>query len=92
MAMDELMDFIADLSIGNDGRVIPLIKFDDIPEKYVKTVFDNGIASIVMTVYTSMGQAAFEGYINGEYVPFSRDANISVTARRVNRELEERNK
>lgn len=89
--MSELMNLISSLSIGKDGCVIPVIKFDDLPEKYVKTVFDNGVASIDMTVFTSMGKVVFEGYIRGEYVPYSRDENILLTARRINRELEKNN-
>lgn len=87
--MSELIDFIDGLSVSKDGRIIPVIKFDDLPEKYVKTVFDNGVASIDMTVFTNLGKAVFEGYINGEYVPYSRDENILLTARRINRALGE---
>lgn len=87
--MSKIMNSISSLSVGKDGRIIPVIKFDDLPEKYVKTVFDNGVASIDMTVFTNMGKAVFEGYIRGEYVPYSRDENILLTARRVNRALEE---
>lgn len=89
--MSEIMDFIDGISVGKDGRIIHVIKFDDLPEKYVKTVFDNGVASIDMTVFTNMGKAVFEGYIRGEYVPYSRDENILLTARRINRELEKNN-
>lgn len=87
--MSEIMDFIDGISVGKDGCIIPVIKFDDIPKKYVETVFDNGVASIDMTVFTNMGKVVFEGYIRGEYVPYSRDENILLTARRVNRALEE---
>lgn len=87
--MSKIMEFIDGISVGKDGSIIPVIKFEDIPERLVKTVFDNGVASIDMTVFTGMGKAVFEGYINGEYVPFSRDENICVTARRVNQELAE---
>lgn len=59
-----------------------------LPEKVVFTVFDNGVASIDMTVLTPHGTVFFEGYIRGEFVPYSKSNNIHVTALCVNRELD----
>lgn len=87
--MSELLDFIDNLSVGKDGRVVPVISLEELPEKYVKTVFDNGVASIdmIVPVLTPYGTVFFEGYIRGEYVPYSKCGNIHVTALRVNEEL-----
>lgn len=60
------------------------IELEKLPRKHVETVFDNGVASIDMTVLTAYGTVFFEGYIRGEFVPYSKSNNIHVTAMMVN--------
>ena len=60
---------------------------DIVQERFVTTIFRKGNISIDMAVDTRDGAVRFEGYIAGEYVPFSRDSTVSATVRVINNQL-----
>lgn len=67
----------------NNGQ----IDLKSIPERIASTIYERGNVSIDMTVDTRDGVVLFEGYINGEYIPFSRDRHVFSTVRVVNNQL-----
>lgn len=66
------------------------IKLEQISKTIKQTVYKDGNVSIEMTVDTMNGKVLFSGYINGEYVPFSRDDHIFSTVRVLNNQLFEK--
>ena len=48
--------------------------------------FKDGI-EIRMTVATDDGEVIFTAYVNGKYVPFSKDSKLFATVRVLNHEL-----
>lgn len=58
-----------------------------LPTKIQQPIYCKNNWEIRMIVYTNDGEVTFEAYINGEYVPFSRDHLLFSTVRVLNNEL-----
>ena len=63
------------------------IDMTKLPTKIQQPIYFKNNCEIRMIVYTNDGEVIFEAYINGEYVPFSRDNLLFSTVKVLNNEL-----
>jgi len=59
----------------------------NLPSSIEQTIYSQNGIEIKMTVSTNYGEVIFTAYINGNYVPFSRDNTLFSTVRVLNNEL-----
>ena len=63
------------------------INVKNLPTKIQEPIYCRGGIEIRMIVNTNDGEVMFEAYINGKYVPFSRNKTLFSTVRVLNNEL-----